>query len=257
MTVPMRVWMVALWFAVAAGATAAELRVIVPGAVKNVLPGIAGEFERATGHRVTMMFGTGGAVLKRALDGEAGDIVIAAAEGLDRLVRENRVVAGTRTDLGVVEVGMAVRRGAPVPDISTPEKFREVLLNAPSITYSDPAAGGLSTLHLVKVLEALGIAEALRPKTVLGKGGADGGVDNIRRVASGEVAVGFTQISEIIQVEGATLVGPLPKPHRSGQMFSAGLMTASTAPEAARAFLARLADADARKRFAAAGLTPP
>src|SRR2546429_8098781 len=190
-------------------AEAAEIKVLSAGAVRSVVSDLAEAFRRETGHTVTLTFGTVGALRQKLAAGEPADVLILTDVAIDDLARQGAVATGTRTDIARTAMGVAVREGAPVPDISTPEAFRQTLLSAKSLTYVDPAQGATSGVHFAGVLQRLGIAEAVKGKTRLVAGGYP---DEL--VAKGEaVLVGATYcVSDA--GKGGSSVGTMPKVQR-------------------------------------------
>jgi len=248
-----RVWLGALVAAVATAAVghaqAAEVKVLSGGAVRAIVTDLAEAFHQETGHTVTLAFGTVGVIRQRLTAGEPVDVVIMSDAAIDETARQGAVVPGTRTDIARTGMGVAVREGAPKPDISTPEALKQALLAAKSLVYVDPGQGATSGIHFAGVLERLGIADAVRAKTRLVPGGYPAEL-----VARGEVELVAHQISEIVPVKGVTLVGPLPKDLQKITTYSAGLAARSAVPEAARAFIAFVARPAFKARFAGAGL---
>jgi molybdate transport system substrate-binding protein len=228
-------------------AASAELKVLSAGAVKAVVSELAAQFERETGHTVRIDFDTVGALRRRA-GSEAADVLILTDVAVDDLTGRG-IVPGTRTDLARVGIGVAVKEGAPRPDISTPEAFKRAIMAASSIVYVDPSKGATSGIHFASVLERLGIAEQVKGKTLLWPGGFAA-----EAVAKGQAELCVHQISEILPVPGVVLVGPLPKELQKVTTYSAGLAAQSQSPEAARAFLAYLSRPDLKPKFADAGL---
>jgi len=250
----MRNFCMAIALVLAATATgAAEITVLCPGAVRGVVAELAQGFQRDSGHTVKFVFGTAGALQKRAAAGEAGDVVIVTASGLEELVKLGKVAIGSRRDVGKVGVGVAVRAGAPLPDISTPDAFKQAMLGARSVMYADPALGGQSGIHTARVFERLGIAEAMKAKTQLRPGAPQG----LSEVAKGDIEIGIGQLSEIVAAKGVTLVGPLPESLQSTLLFSGGLLTSSAASTAAQAFVEHIVSPAARQQFQAAGFEAP
>lgn len=149
-------------------AAAAEIKVLSSNAARTLMEEIAPLFERASGHKLTLGFGTSQQVAKRVQDGEAADLVIITPEAIDQLVKQGKVVDGSRVDVARSFVGIAIRAGAPRPDISTPEALKRTLLAAKSVTFSDPATGAASGVHAVRVFERLGVAAEMKPKYKLG-----------------------------------------------------------------------------------------
>jgi molybdate transport system substrate-binding protein len=234
--------------ATAATAHAGEVRVISAGAVKSIVTDLAPAYEKETGNKVVMEFGPMGFV-RQKLASEPADVVIMSDTVLDDTIAKGGVVAGSRTDIWRTGMGVGVREGAPRPDISTVDAFRRALLEAKSIVYVDPASGATSGTHFAAVLQKLGIAEALKPKTRLVPGGYPAEL-----VARGEVDMVVHQISEIVPVKGVALVGPLPKEIQKVTIYAAGLAAKSANAELARGFVAFLNRPAFRAKFAEAGL---
>src|SRR5262249_29646353 len=139
--------------------------------------------------------------------GEQADVVIMSGAAIDALEQQGGALPGSRRDVCRIAVGVAVREGAPLPDISTPEAFRQTLLTARSITATDPAAGGSAGIYLVQLLERMGILDEFKQKAKLwGTGRAV-----IETLAKGEAELGITFISELLLIDGLKVVGPLPK----------------------------------------------
>jgi molybdate transport system substrate-binding protein len=233
----------------AARAEAEEVKVQSAGAVRAIVTELSEVFRQETGNTVTLAFGTVGVSRTRLAGSDPLDVVIMTDVAIDEAIREGRVVAGTRTDLARTGMGVAVREGAPRPDVSTPEAFKASLLAAKSLVYVDPAQGATSGIHFKSVLERLGIADAVRAKTQLVAGGYPA-----EKVASGEAEMVVHQISEIVPVKGVVLVGPLPGDLQKVTVYSAGLAARSQQPAVGRAFMAFLARPAFRQKFSAAGL---
>ena len=161
-------------------------------------------------------------------------------------------VPGSRIDLGRTITGVAMKEGAPVPDISTPDAFKQALLKAKSISYTDPKAGGSSGTFFAGLLEKLGIAEAVANKTVLGKRG----YEVAEFVASGKAELCTTFISEILTVPGVTVIGPLPGALHNVNTYTAAIPAKAQQRDAAAALLRALTDPAHAARWTAAGLEP-
>ena len=233
----------------AAPARADELIVFSAGAVRAIVTELSEAFRQETGHAVALSFGTVGVTRGKLASGAPVDVVIMTDTAVDDVIREGGLLAGSRADLARTGMGVGVHDGAPRPDISTPEAFKATLLAAKSLVYVDPAQGATSGIHFKSVLERLGIADAVRAKTQLVAGGYPA-----EKVASGEAELVVHQISEIVPVKGVVMIGPLPADLQKVTVYSAGLATRSTHPEAARAFVAFLTRPAFRPKFAAAGL---
>jgi len=238
----------ALALPAAGRADAADIKVLSAGAVRAIVTELTPAFEKETGHKVSFEFGTAGQTRQR-LASEPADVVILPDTALDEQIKQDRVVAGSRADIARTGMGVGVREGAPKPDISTTEAFKQALLAAKSITYVDPSQGATSGVYFSGLLQSWGIADAMKPKTTLVSGGYPA-----ERVAKGEVEMVVHQISEIMPVKGVTVVGPLPKDIQKVTTYSAGLVSKATSVEAARAYIAYLMSPPVRPKFAAAGL---
>jgi molybdate transport system substrate-binding protein len=248
-----RVALLACLLAVAPGlvrpVAAAELAVLSAGAVRAIVSDLADIFRQETGHTVAITPGTVGVLRQKLAAGAPADVVIVSDTALDELARQGAVVAGSRRDIARTAIGVAVKEGAPRPDISTPDALKRALLEAKSIVYVDPAQGATSGIHFAGVLKRLGIADAVKDKTVLWPGGYAA-----EALLQGKAELCVHQISELLPVKGVTLVGPLPAELQKLTVYSAGLSTGSASPEAARAFIEFLARPAFKARFAAAGL---
>ena len=233
----------------AGGAWSAQVTVFCPGAVRSVVTGLAQAYQRESGNEVKLEFGTAGALQKRAAAGEFADVVIVTSGGLAELIKQGKVESSSTRNVGKVGVGVAVRAGAPEPDIATADAFKAAMLRARSVMYADPALGGQSGIHVARVFERLGIAGEMKPKTVLRPGAPQG----LLEVAKGDIEMGLGQVSEIVAAKGVTLVGPLPPVLQNTLTFAAGRTTSARESKAADRFIAELVSPDARQKFAAAG----
>lgn len=214
----------------------AVLKVLTTGAMKQVVLAVVPEFEKATGHKVSVMNDTAGALAKRIEAGEAFDLGIITPAAVDDLIAKGKFAAGSRVNLASVGLGVAAKAGAPLPDIGTVEAFKRALMNAKSIVYTDPAGGGSGGIYFAKLLERLGLAEQMKPKTILVRGALAA-----ERVAAGEAELAITQMSEILPVPGVVVVGPLPKEIQNVTTYAGGLGAAAKNSEAAKALLKHLA----------------
>ena len=236
----------------AAPAAAAEVKVISAGAVRGIIGGMIEDYSRQTGIKFAFTVGPTGMLRKAIASGEPADLIIASGGLMQELEQTGKMTPGSRTDLGRIGLGFVVRAGAPAPDISTPEAFKQALINAHSIAYTDPAAGGVSTLHLMVLAERFGIKDMVIKKGVH----ATGGNDAVAKVAQGKAEITVTLISEIHD-PGARLVAPLPPALQNYTLYAAAIPAASTDPAAARAFVAALTSPALAARWTAAGFEPP
>ena len=231
---------------------AAEIKVISAGAVKSMVVALGAEFERDTGHKLYLNFGTAGAQRARLEGGEAADLVILSASAIATLEKAGMFVPGSRTDVGRTVTGVVVKEGAAIPDISTPEAFKQALLKARSVAYTDPKAGGSSGTAFAAMLEKLGIADEVNKKAVLGKGGHDVAVS----VAEGRAEIGTTFISEVLPVQGAKVIGQLPGDLNNTNTYTAAIHAKAASRGGASALLRFLTNPANRARWTAAGLEP-
>ena len=230
----------------------ADIKVMSAGAVKVMVVALGAEFERDTGNRLDLNFGTAGSLRDRIKAGEKADLVILSESAIDTLEKTGLFVTGSRTDLGRTVTGVVIKEGAAVPDISTPEAFKAALLKASSVAYTDPKAGGSSGTMFAALLEKLGIAAEVNKKAVLGKGG----VDVATSIAEGRAEIGTTFISEVLPVKGAKVVGTLPGALHNSNTYTAAITAGSASREAAAALLRHLTNPAGRARWTAAGLEP-
>lgn len=230
-------------------AAAAEIKVLTAGAYKPVVQDLAPDFE-VSGDRLIIQNDTAGALMRRVEGGEAFDLLILTDSGIERLRARGRVT--DPTPLAKVGIAVAVKEGAPKPDISTPEAFRAALLAAPSVAYIDPAAGGSSGIYLNGLFDRMGIGETIRAKAVLVPGGLVA-----TRVANGQAALALHQLSEILVVPGVTVVGPLPASYQNDTIYAGAISAASTNPTAARRMLDLLAGDRASASLRARGMRRP
>jgi molybdate transport system substrate-binding protein len=227
---------------------AAEIRVLSSNGVKAVLEELAPQFEKATAHRLAISFAPAADLQARIEKGEAFDLAILTAAATDVLIGQGRLAAPTRANVAKSGAGVAIRKGAPRPDISTAEAFKRTLLAAKSVAYAGAGATGAG---LRRIFERLGIAGEMKAKTRLLSG-----VSAAASVAGGEAELGFTQISEILGVEGAELAGPFPPELQIHTVFAAALGTSAREPAAGRALIGLLTAAAAAPVIRASGMEP-
>jgi len=237
-------------FGISAGtiARAAEIRLLCAVALHPAIDALIPDFEKSSGHKVTVAYGTAGAVADRVQKGEAADIVISSVPLIDQLQAQGKVVAGSRVNIAKVGVGAFVRKGAAKPDISSVDAFKRSMLAARSIAYPDPAGGGASGIYVASLLERLGIAGDMKPKTKLST------LETLyASVASGEVEIGFNQVSEILAQPTVELAGPLPSAIQNYTQFAPGIVTGSSQTDAARALVTFLSSSPAQTVLKAKG----
>jgi molybdate transport system substrate-binding protein len=228
------------------------IKVMSAGAVQAMVEAIGAEYEKKSGDRLDLNFGTAGSLRQRFTGGEATDLLIIPAAMIAALAKEGTVIADSVVDLGRSVTGVAVREGAPAPDISTPEAFKQALIAAKIVSYTDPSAGGSSGTFFAGLLQQLGIADAVNKKAILGKRG----YEVAQAVADGRAEIGTTFISEILTVPGARVIGPLPGALHNANTYTAAIAAKSANPRGAAALLAALTDPAGKSRWVAAGLEP-
>jgi molybdate transport system substrate-binding protein len=230
----------------------AAIKVMSTGAVESMVEALGHEFERSSGHHLTMSFMTAGALRDAFLGGQIPDLLVLPDAAMRTLEQEGRIVPGTRTPLASSVTGLAILKGAPVPDIATADAFKRALTAAKSVSYTDPKAGGSSGKFFAELLQRLGIADEVNAKAVLGNRGAD----VARAVAEGRAELGTTFISEMLPFKELQVIGPLPGEFANTNTYTAGIPAAAAHAEAARALLSTLTDLATRSRWSAAGLDP-
>src|ERR1700744_5821669 len=241
----------ALWLA--SPASAAEVRVMISGGLSAAYNALVPEFERATGNKVITAYGpsmgtTQNAIPMRLERGEPADVLILVGYALGDLIKKGKVIADSRIDLVNSKIGVAVKAGAPKPDISSADAIKRALLAAKTIAYSDSASGVYVSTEM---FDKLGIAAEMKDKA---KKIPATPVAEI--VAKGEAEIGFQQISELKPIAGIDIVGPLPDSLQKVTVFSAGIASASKEPEAGKALIKFLGSAAARETIVNSGLEP-
>jgi molybdate transport system substrate-binding protein len=226
---------------------AREIKVMASAAFDEAYKVLTPAFEQASGHKVETTRAPTVDMMTRLKGGELVDLVIIAGYFIDELIAAGVIVAGSRADLAKSGVGVAVRAGAPRPDISTVDAFKRTLLTAKSIAYS----AGPSGVYLAGLFERMGIADDLKPKIKQFKGVPIGAV-----VARGEAEIGFQQVSELLPVAGIDYIGPLPDEVQQITVFSAGLHISAKEPDAAKAFVTFLTAPAAIPMIEKTGMEP-
>jgi molybdate transport system substrate-binding protein len=243
----------ALSLAMSQLAQAAEIRIVSGGAFKQVLNALAAQYQKETGSKLAITYRTVGQHLDLIRSGqEEFDVAILTPAAIDDLAKEGKVVPGSRADLAKTGVGVMVKAGVPLPDISTVEAFKRALLAAKSVAFIDPKAGGSSGIYVEALLARLGIADQINAKAVLVHGGAVAD-----QVADGEAEIGIHQISEILPVAGVTLVGPLPAEIQNFTIYAAGVGAAAQDGAAARDLVKFLSGPRALPIITGKGMQPP
>jgi molybdate transport system substrate-binding protein len=233
-------------------AAAAEIKVLSAGAVGGAMKALAADYGRKTGAHVQLTLGNVGMIQDRLKAGDAPDIVILSASGIDDLAKAGGIAGRSVTALGRVGMGVAIKAGTPRPDIATPEAFKAALLKTRSIAYSDPAGRGSSGVFFDGLIQKLGIADQIRAKAVPIRGGSAAD-----QIVSGKAAMAVQNSSELIGVPGVTYVGPFPAADQNYITYSAAVYAKSAQPKAAAAFIRFVTRPAALTRWRTAGIEPP
>jgi molybdate transport system substrate-binding protein len=233
-----------------ANAGAAEIKALITTAMQAAIVELVPPFERATGHKVTISYDPSGGLAKRLRGGEFADIILIASVELDKLIGEGKVK--DRTDVSRTGIGLAVRKGAPHPDVSTPDALKRALLAAKSVGQSSIEGGGITAVHVQRVFSQLGISEQVLPKLKFAAGGPNGRVSVL--VASGEAEIGLQQVSELMSNADVEVIGLLPDTLQQITINAAGITAAAKEPDAASALIRHLTTPEAKAIYKPKGL---
>jgi molybdate transport system substrate-binding protein len=236
--------------AATASAGAAEIKALITTAMHAAIVELVPPFERASGHKVTVSYDPSGSLAQRLRKGEFADMILVASTELDKLISEKKVK--DRTDVSRTGIGLAVKKGAPHPDVSTPDALKRTFLAAKSIGQSSIESGGITALHVQRVLSMLGIREEVSPRLRFAKGGPNGRVSVL--VASGEAEIGLQQVSELMSNPDVEVIGLLPDKLQQITINAAGITAAAKEPDAARALIKHLTTPEALAIYKAKGL---
>src|SRR5262249_26387464 len=219
-------------------------------AMQSVFKEVGGDFERTSGHKLTIAYGTIGGITQRLLGGETADVVIGSTLSMPALVEQGRIDAGSQVTICTTGIGAVVPSGDPTSGIGSVDDFKRALLAAKVVIYADPVRGGAAGVHVGRVLQKLAIADRLQAQITLAAGGD---VTEVT-LAQGSGALGMTQVSEIVGKAGAAFVGPLPGELQNYTVFVAGVPVGATPSQAARAFIDFLASPTAVAAIKASGM---
>ena len=233
-------------------AAAADIRVLSVGAVQNAVRPLAADFSKDTGHKIVFTVGSPAVVAQKIKDGEIFDAVIVSEPAMDRLDKEGIVNPESRVRLATTGIGVAVRAGAPAPNLATPDEFKQALLAAKSVVYGDPTLPNQSGEKAEQILAKAGILDAMKPKLRIVPGQAE----SQDLIAKGEVEMGLYNLSEIPEGKGLKIAGSVPAPLQLATTYEGALMSDGSVPQAAREFIRFLSDPDARAKWLAARLEP-
>jgi molybdate transport system substrate-binding protein len=230
----------------------AELVVFSTIGVRSAAELLFAQFDQANGHTLAVTWGTAPMLVKRIEDGDTADVVVLSRASIDALKKRGKIAPGADTTLASSGVGIAVKAGAPKPNISTPEALKRTLLAAKSIAYSEPSAGGASGVYFAKLLERMGIAEQMKPKT---KYPPPGGF-SANLLMTGEAELAVQQKPELLHVAGVEIVGLLPGDLNVVTEFAVAIMAGCKNGEAGKALIKALRSPEATRVFRSKGLDP-
>jgi len=236
---------------VAGSVQAAEIDAMITTAMKAAIDELTPSFERASGHHLRVVYGPSGGLTRRFNAGEPADLIVVDSKALEELIAQGKVAPG-RTDVARTGIGIAVKKGAPKPDVSTPEALKRALLAAKSVGHTAPAGGGITAAHVMRLFERLGIAAEVTPKVKLAAGGPNGRVSVL--VSSGEAEIGLQQVSELMSNPDVEVIGMLPAELQQITTYSAGITTNAKQPGPAKALIGHLTSAAAASIYKAKGL---
>jgi molybdate transport system substrate-binding protein len=205
----------------------AEIKVLSSIATKEAYLELVPQFEKATGHKVTTTWSGTTAIMQKMAAGETYDLVFISSTEMEQLIKQGKIVAGSRVDLAKSGIGIAVRKGAPRPDVGSAEALKRTLLTAKTVGYTS----GPSGVYMAGLIDRMGIGAEVKPKhRTVPSGGTVGTI-----VATGEAEIGFQQVSELVHIPGIDYIGPLPAEVQCITVFSCGVQTGATQPDAAKA----------------------
>jgi molybdate transport system substrate-binding protein len=231
-----------------ATADAADIKVMASAAIKEAYLELVPQFEKSTEHKVSTTWAGTVDMTKRLNAGEVFDLIIMAGPSIDEFIKQGKLVAGSRVDLAKSGVGVAVRAGAPKPDISSADAVKRAMLAAKSIAYST----GPSGVYIAALFQRMGIADQIKDKVKIGAPGVPiGGI-----IARGEAEIGFQQVSELLPVAGIDYIGPLPPDIQQITVFASGIHTGATQADAAKALVKFLTSPQAAPVIKKKGMEP-
>ena len=242
----------ALLLAQATFVWAAEIKIYSTIGVKGALEELASKFEKATGNKLNISWGLISSFTKKAQEGDVPDVLIVSRAAIDSLTKDGKIAAGSGATLASSIFAVGVKQGAPKPDISTIDAFKKTLLAARAIGYTDPAAGGASGVYFAKMIEKLGIAGEIKPKSKFPP--PAGFVGNL--LVSGEVDLAIQSKPELTTTPGVEVVGPFPGDLANTTVFAAGVGASAKDAVAANALVKFLTSPDAQTVFKAKGFDP-
>ena len=230
----------------------AVIKVMSGGAPKEIFLQLTPQFEKQFGHKVEYVFAVMSALRDRLAGGEKADVLVMPTNILDAYQKESMLLPNHRAVLGLVSVNAVVRTGAPKPDLSTPDRVKQAMLNSRTIVHATPGATPSGT-HMGKLIEQMGIVDAMKGK-IIHRPALEGGV---QLVASGEAEIGFYPKSEVVNTPALTVAGPLPAAIQLTTIYGAAVTSGSVSADAAAAFIGFMSDPAQRAAWTQGGFDPP
>ena len=231
---------------------AADIICFAPRALQTSLTELAPQFEKSSGHKITIIYGSAGELTGRLQNGDFADLAIVSDKQIDNLEKQGKIVAGSKAGLAKVGVALMVRRGAVKPDVSSVDAFKKSMLDAKSITYTDPKYGGPAGMYMFGLFDKLGIGAEMKAKTKLVAPAAP----LYNTIINGEAEIGFDQLTQIIAEPHVEFAGVLPASIQNYTRFSAGIATVSKQQDGAKALTAFLSSPAAETVMKAKGFEP-
>src|SRR5262245_3436156 len=238
------------WLAIGQ-ASAADIKLLGGASMRVLLPELIAQFEKSSGHKVTVEYGTLGAITDRVMKGEAADVVIVTGAQNDQLQNQGKLVAGSRAELAKAGYSVFVKAGAERPDVGTIDAFKRTMLAAKSIALGDPAGGGPLGIYSAGLMQRLGIADDLKARTKL----LPSGTQVAEAVAKGDADVGIGLASDAVVVPGLVAIA-LPAEIQTYTTYTLGIVAGSTHVDAAKALIQFLISPAAKGALAAKGFEP-
>jgi molybdate transport system substrate-binding protein len=236
----------------ASGAAAADIKVFSTIGVQAALEELTPKFEKISGHKLNITWATAAVLVKRIQAGENADVLVLTEQSLDAMVKEGKAIAGSNSHFSSSGMAVVVKLGAPKVDISTPEAYKQTLLQAKAIAYSNPAFGGASGVFFTKTLEQMGIAQAIQAKAKFPPASGNAAV----LVVNGEADLAVQQEPEVLAVQGVDLMGAPPGAYNNITTYTAGLGADTLVADAAKSWIAFLQSPEAASVYVKRGLKP-
>ena len=238
--------------AILSPAQAAELKLLAPVSLRILLPTLLPEFEKSSGHKVTLGYDTLGAITKRLVEGEAVDVAMVSPAQNEELQKQGKLLGDTRVEIARVGFAVFVKKGTPRPDVGSIDALKQTLLVAKSIVLGDPAAGGGAGVYTAGLMQRLGLGDEIKARTRLVRSGTE----VAETVAKGEAEIGIGVASDAAIIPGLEAI-PLPSGAQSYSVYVAGVGSGSKQVDAAKALIAFLTSPAAKQELTASGFETP